>query len=59
MEYLAQEAIERSAIYAETIGSILKVFSDPTEKFENLVVGFKDWKIGFEILIKPIISNLL
>lgn len=59
LRYLTQQAINKSALYAETIGSILKVFSDPSEKFEKLVKGFKDWNIAYDVILNPIITDLL
>ena len=59
IKYLTENSIEKSSLYSNTLGNIVKLIVSPPEGLYELVADFKNWKELIEITIENNIDMVI
>ncbi|CAI2381223.1 unnamed protein product [Moneuplotes crassus] len=59
MKYLTQKSIEKSSIYAKTLGNIIQMIIKPPEGLYELVADFTRWKDLLDVTIGQHLDSVL
>jgi len=57
--YLTKRSIEKSSLYAKTLGNIIRMIIDPPEGLYELVADFNRWKDLLDVTINTHIDSVL
>lgn len=59
IQYLTEKSIEKSSLYAKTLGNIVNLIINPPDGLYELVAEFKRWKELLSMTIEPSIQIIL